>query len=106
MKAFTIKLIKGDSVFKNTFGLYRGETLITWSCSAASLFKFLKSFQLRDVLLQRKRALIKGFTFCVEKIDNMLNGLGRQLRDVPPVGDLRVLNSYEMKTIINHYSFK
>lgn len=98
MKKYSIKLIK-----TGVFGLFQGETLITWSCSAARLFNFLNTFSLRTVLLNRKRAMIRGLAGVVRNIDNTLNGLGKTMLDVQPVADLDEFSEYKMKTIIEYY---
>lgn len=99
MKKFNIKLIKSG-----VYGLFNGKTLVTWSCSASSLFRFLKCFSIRTVMLNRKRSLIKGFTSKVRKFDNVLNGTGRAMRDVPPVTDMNTFDEYQMKTIKEYYN--
>lgn len=98
MKKFSIKLIK-----KDVYGLFNGETLITWSCSAGCLFRFLNTFSMRTVLLNRKHALIKKWSNVVRRIDNMLSGSGRVMADVVPVSNLDNFNEYQMKTIFNYY---
>lgn len=98
MKKFSIKLIK-----KDVYGLFNGETLITWSCSAAPLFRFLNTFSMRTVLLNRKHASIKKWSNIVRRIDVVLKGSGRVMIDVVPVSYLDGFNEYQMKTILNYY---
>lgn len=82
------------------FGLFRGDALLVTSSNAGRLFALLKTFSLKDVLLNSRRDALRGLSRLAVRYDAMLNGgitSGNWTR-VPAVGDLD-WNSYKAKTL-------
>ena len=111
-KEFHIKRISHTA-----YGLFKAGRLLTWSTTPRGLFLLLKS-GLRVVMLNRKRALIRGLTgdlsartadYVVSQIDTMLAGgvdSASYLSHLTPASAFNEFSNYQMKTIISYYSNK
>lgn len=101
---YTIKLISQTQFASwcdhGMYGLFRSDALLVTSSNAGRLFALLKTFSLKEVLLNSRRDALRGLARLAVRYDAMLNGgiTSGNWTQVPAVGDLD-WDEYKAKTL-------
>ena len=101
---YTIKLISQTRFASvcdhGMYGLFRGDALLVTSSNAGRLFTLLKTFSVKEVLLNSRRDTLRGVALLSARYTLMLDGgvTSGCWTQVPAVGDLD-WDEYKARTL-------